>query len=161
MSTMFKTPFSNVFINTLLLILSGFPFQINLKQQDSISFVYLSGTVQELAMNVNFGQISDFIIIIIPIMVRFLFSQDINNFFIWLISLPNSIHHICRYHDQSIYPMPLLVCYPIICLLFYLYNFFIFQPTSPVFYFYLTLNQIMIQKFHFHLEQMSFLLLNS
>ena len=72
----------HVFINMLLLILSGFPFQINLKQQDSISFVYLSGTVQELAMNVNFGKISDFIISIFPIMVRFLFSQDINNFFI-------------------------------------------------------------------------------
>jgi hypothetical protein len=53
MSTMFKPPFSYVFINTLLLILSDFPFQINLKQQDSISFVYLSGIVQELALNVK------------------------------------------------------------------------------------------------------------
>jgi len=60
MSTMFKPPFSYVFINTFLLILSGFPFQINLKQQDSISFVYRSGTVQELAMNVNFGKISEY-----------------------------------------------------------------------------------------------------
>ena len=80
MSTIFKLPFSYVFINTLLLILSGFPFQINLKQQGSISFVYLSGTVQELAWNVNFGKISDFIISIFPIMVRFLFSQHINIF---------------------------------------------------------------------------------
>jgi hypothetical protein len=38
--------------------------------------------MQELAMNVSFGKISDFIISIFPIMVRFLFSQDINNFFI-------------------------------------------------------------------------------
>ena len=82
MSTMFKSPFLYVFINTLLLILSGFPFQINLKQQYSIYFVYLSGTVQELAMNVNLCHISDFIISIFPIMVIFLFSQDINIFFI-------------------------------------------------------------------------------
>ena len=50
---MYKPPFSYVFINTLPLFLSGFPFQINLKQQDSISFVYLPGNVQEQAMNVN------------------------------------------------------------------------------------------------------------
>jgi hypothetical protein len=39
-------------------------------------------------------------------------------------------------------------------LLFYLYNLLIFLPTSPVFYFCLTLNQIMIQKSQFYLEQM-------
>ena len=50
---MYKPPFSYVFNNTLLLILSGFPFQIYLKQQYSLSFVYLSGNVQEQAMNVN------------------------------------------------------------------------------------------------------------
>ena len=55
------------------IILSAFPFQINLKQHDFISFFYFSGTVQEI---VNFGQINDFIISIYSMMVRFLFSQE-------------------------------------------------------------------------------------
>jgi hypothetical protein len=50
------------------IILSAFPFQINLKQHVFISFLYFSGTVQEIE---NFGKINDFIISIYSMMVRF------------------------------------------------------------------------------------------
>jgi hypothetical protein len=59
------------------LILSGFPFQIKLWKQDSISFMYIFG-----AKKINFGRMSVFKIRIFPIIVRFLFPHVVNWFFI-------------------------------------------------------------------------------
>ena len=78
-SIIFNQPFSKSPINIFLLTLSGFKFNINLKDLISISFWgYFSGITHELTMKVKIGIMKVLMISTLPSIERFRFDHDKN-----------------------------------------------------------------------------------